>query len=59
MGALRFRAYARNPDAPGSQFAESVAHAERDEREPAILSQLLDSNVPDFLRRLVPVFAET
>ena len=49
----------RSPAAlTGSQFAESVAHAERDERERAILNQLLDGNLPDFLRRLVPVLLE-
>jgi hypothetical protein len=32
-----------------------VAHAERDEREQRILSQLLDGNLPDFLRTLVPI----
>jgi hypothetical protein len=32
-----------------------VAHAERDEREQRILSQILDGNLPDFLRTLVPI----
>lgn len=39
----------------GSQFAESVAGLDRQQREQAILRQLLDGNLPAFLRNLVPV----
>ena len=39
----------------GSQFAESVSNLDRPQREHAILGQLLEGNVPGFLRRLVPV----
>ena len=39
----------------GSQFAESVLNLNRHERERAILDQLLEGNLPSFLRKLVPV----
>jgi hypothetical protein len=39
----------------GTQFAESVAHMDRQQREHAISSNLLDGNLPGFLRLLVPV----
>lgn len=39
----------------GTQFAESIAHLDRPQREHAILSNLLAGNLPDFLRTLVPV----
>jgi len=39
----------------GSQFAESVSSMDRQQREHAILGQLLDGNLPGFLRKLVPV----
>ena len=39
----------------GSQFANSVANLERQPREHAILSQLMEGNIPSFLRRLIPV----
>ncbi len=46
----------RDPQAlTGSQFAESVSNLDRPQRENAILSQLLQGNVPGFLRQLVPV----
>lgn len=46
----------RNPSAPtGSQFAASVLGMDRHEREGAILDQLMDGNLPDFLRNLTPV----
>lgn len=46
----------RDPQAlTGSQFAESVAPTDRQEREHAILNQLLEGNLPGFLRQLVPV----
>jgi hypothetical protein len=39
----------------GSQFAESVSNMDRQDRERAILSQILEGNLPGFLRRLIPV----
>jgi hypothetical protein len=39
----------------GSQFAESISEMERPERERAILNQLLQGNLPGFLRKLVPL----
>ena len=46
----------RSPQAlTGSQFAESVSNMDRQQRETAILGQLLQGNLPGFLRRLVPV----
>ena len=39
----------------GSQFAESVSNMDRQERERAILSQMLEGNLPGFLRKLIPV----
>jgi len=39
----------------GSQFAESVLNMDRHERERAILDQLAAGNLPNFLRKLVPV----
>lgn len=39
----------------GSQFALSVATLDARQREQAILKELLDGNLPTFLRRLVPV----
>lgn len=39
----------------GSQFGASVLNSDRHEREEAILDQLLKGNLPDFLRKLVPV----
>lgn len=47
---------ARRENAPtGSQFAESVSNMERKQREQAILEQLAQGNLPQFLRNLVPV----
>ena len=46
----------RSPHAmTGSQFAESILSVDHQRREQAILSQLLEGNVPSFLRKLVPV----
>lgn len=46
----------RDPQAlTGSQFAESVSGMDRHEREQAILDQLLQGNLPGFLRNLIPV----
>jgi hypothetical protein len=39
----------------GSQFAESISTLDGRQRERAILSEILDGNLPTFLRRLVPV----
>lgn len=39
----------------GSQFADSVLNSDRHEREQAILDQLLKGNLPDFLRKLMPI----
>lgn len=68
-GALLFTCYAQaRPDREGlsfpprdqqaltgSQFADTVAHLESNERENAILQQVSEGNVPAFLRRPVPV----
>jgi len=40
----------------GSEFARSIAHTYGTQREQAILDQFLKGNIPDFLRRLKPVF---
>lgn len=46
----------RNSIAPtGTQFAQSVARMDPPQREHAILSNLLDGNLPAFLKSLVPV----
>jgi hypothetical protein len=39
----------------GSQFAESVSNVDGQQREQAILRQLFEGNLPDFLRKLAPV----
>jgi hypothetical protein len=39
----------------GAQFADSVWRIDRHEREKRILDQLLEGNLPGFLRRLIPV----
>ena len=39
----------------GSQFAQSVLNMDRQQREQAILSELLEGNLPGFLRKLAPV----
>jgi hypothetical protein len=39
----------------GSEFAESITTVDRPQRERAILHQLLQGNVPSFLRKLSPV----
>jgi len=41
--------------ATASQFVQTIAVADADARESAIRTELLDGNVPQFLRRLVPV----
>jgi len=39
----------------GSQFADSVANVDRQQRERAILGQFFEGNLPGFLRKLAPV----
>ena len=39
----------------GSQFADSISMLDGRQRERAILRELLEGNLPSFLRRLVPV----
>jgi hypothetical protein len=39
----------------GSEFAKSIYHVDRGQREQAILHQLTAGNLPDFLRQLKPV----
>ncbi len=39
----------------GSQFVESISKMDAQEREHSIRSQLLEGNLPGFLRKLVPV----
>ncbi len=40
----------------GSEFARSILRIDGAQREQAILDQFLKGNIPDFLRRLKPVF---
>lgn len=68
-GALLFACYAQaQPDREGlsfpprtqqaltgSQFADTVSRLESDERENAIVQQIVGGNVPPFLRRPIPV----
>jgi hypothetical protein len=42
----------------GAQFADSIFNLDRPARERAILDQLLEGNLPAFLRQLVPVTLE-
>lgn len=54
--ALTRRIPGRSPQArTGSVFAESLAGLEPAARERAILREILDGNIPSFLRYLVPV----
>jgi hypothetical protein len=39
----------------GSQFAEFILHMDSSQRELAIRGEILNGNIPDFLRKLVPV----
>ncbi|MBI1291156.1 hypothetical protein GC173_07910 [bacterium] len=49
----------RAADAPtGSAFIESIADLPRQEREAAVKTQLLAGNIPNFLRRTVPLTVE-
>lgn len=46
----------RPPGAPGGRnLAESLASLDREAREARLVAEMLRGNVPDFLRRLVPV----
>ncbi|MBC7821218.1 MAG: hypothetical protein IAG10_30395 [Planctomycetaceae bacterium] len=46
----------RPADAPtGSRFQQQIAELPRDQREAAILRELISGNVPEFLRRLKPI----
>lgn len=42
----------------GSEFAKAIATLSREDREQAILQQVLEGNLPGFLRKLVPVRLE-
>ena len=44
-----------NQDLTGSEFAEYVSRMSPQERESAILDEILKGNIPEFLRKLVPV----
>jgi hypothetical protein len=56
VSGLTRRIPQRSPVAPsGSRFADSLAGLENGERERAILREILDGNMPSFLKRLVPV----
>ncbi len=49
----------RPPGAPtGSQFRDQILRLSRDEREAAIQRQLTLGNVPEFLRKLIPIRVE-
>ncbi len=46
----------RHIDAPGgAEFMQSLTGLDRDARERAVLRELMNSNIPDFLRQLVPI----
>jgi hypothetical protein len=45
----------RSSSMTGSQFAKYVSAMDESLREQAILGQLLNGNIPDFLRRLTPI----
>lgn len=46
----------RPANAPtGSQFHEQIVELPRDQREAAILREISNGNVPEFLRRLIPI----
>ena len=49
----------RPADAPtGSQFAGVIEHLSREDREAAVLKEILRGNIPDFLRSLKTIEAE-
>jgi hypothetical protein len=56
LGELTRNIPARRPQAlTGSQFAESISTLDARQREQAILREILEGNLPSFLKRLVPV----
>jgi hypothetical protein len=56
---VRLTIPARPADAPtGSQFQQQIAELPRDQREAAILREIRNGNVPEFLRRLKPIRVE-
>jgi hypothetical protein len=56
VAALTERIPPRPPQAPtGSQFAEYISKMDPQERERAILSEILEGNLPTFLRKLIAV----
>ncbi len=56
---VRFALPDRSADAPtGSQFQQQIAELPRDQREAAILRELISGNVPESLRRLRPIRVE-
>jgi hypothetical protein len=59
LHALTERIPPRPNDAlTGSQFAEYVSKMDPEQREQAILSEILQGNLPSFLRKLIPVELE-
>ena len=56
IAALTRRIPLRSPQSlTGSEFAEHVLKMDSQQREQAILGEVLKGNLPDFLRSLVPV----
>jgi hypothetical protein len=56
QAALTNRIPARPPQAPtGSQFGGSILKMDSHQREQAVLNEILAGDLPDFLRKLVPV----
>lgn len=50
---------ARPADAPtGSRFQQQIAELPREQREAAVLREIISGNVPEFLRRLKPIRVE-
>jgi hypothetical protein len=50
----------RATNAPiGTEFAKTIARLERPEREKKIYGEIASGNVPDFLRKLIPVTTQT
>ena len=43
----------------GAEFMQSLTGLDRDAREEAVLHELTTGNIPDFLRRLVPITVKT
>lgn len=60
VSEVRIALPARPADAPiGSRFQGLIADLPRDQREAAILQELIRGNIPDFLRRLKPIRVDT